>query len=212
MIFCSRCSQGQLDALKRAEILPLTAPSCGLITRTNAEHVVSALVDRTPTKVKAENGVDLKAERAVRVYHDCFGKCRGLYRPSHYSSPGAACIECEDCSGLFAPDKFVCHTHRPKVRLTNHWGFDSHNWRAYILLARDQPDGHKLDVDDTHAERLLLEMKQRYDLHRLMTSKRKAGFELDVKSTSSANSTKPLSNGPDAAESVSFALLHDHGA
>ena len=36
-IYCSRCNQNQLDTLKLLSILPGSAPSCGLITKTDAE-------------------------------------------------------------------------------------------------------------------------------------------------------------------------------
>ena len=46
-IYCSLCSADQLDSLKSAGILPRTAPSCGLITKSDAERLCSALLRRT---------------------------------------------------------------------------------------------------------------------------------------------------------------------
>lgn len=165
-INCSRCSSGQLDALKAHAILPASAPSCGLITKTDAEHLVSALVDANPPRQpsskngtssdgKAVEGSSSKAG-AVKVYHECFGKAVGLYRAASYSTPLAPCIECLDCHGLFNPMKFVCHTHRAKVTRTIHWGFDSEKWRHYLLLAKDHGESETAAKD-------MEEMKARFD-------------------------------------------------
>ncbi|KAK6628595.1 hypothetical protein RUM43_002410 [Polyplax serrata] len=135
-IFCSRCNPEQLEVLKVTGILPASAPSCGLITKTDAERLCSALLQHG---VPATN---LASPGAVsfQVYHECFGKCRGLCTPSLYSSPNARCIECLECHAIFSPQHFVCHAHRPLQNRTCHWGFDSSNWRSYLLVARGQPD------------------------------------------------------------------------
>lgn len=43
-IYCSRCSPEQLEVLKVSGILPASAPSCGLITKTDAERLCAALL------------------------------------------------------------------------------------------------------------------------------------------------------------------------
>jgi hypothetical protein len=201
-INCSRCTAEQLDSLKAAPaILPRTAASCGLITKTDAQRLCSALLRRglndsgsalephrtgpaqqqlpaTPSaaspsgpssevpmkdgivKKEPETLLDEDCEGEVgdnsssssnttlcgskksnvwfRVYHQCFGKCEGLCKPELYTSPDAVCIECADCSLTLSPADFISHAHRSVENRTCHWGFDSTNWRAYLLLARRQ--------------------------------------------------------------------------
>lgn len=135
-IFCSRCNPEQLEELKVSGILPTAAPSCGLITKTDAERLCSALLHRgTPYRLP-----DKHTTLQIKVYHECFGKCKGVCMPELYTDSSARCIECTECHGLFAPQKFVCHAHRHLENRTCHWGFDSNNWRAYLLLVEDQPD------------------------------------------------------------------------
>uniref|UniRef100_UPI000068341A Ski oncogene n=1 Tax=Homo sapiens TaxID=9606 RepID=UPI000068341A len=43
-IYCSRCTADQLEILKVMGILPFSAPSCGLITKTDAERLCNALL------------------------------------------------------------------------------------------------------------------------------------------------------------------------
>ena len=141
-IYCSRCNPEQLEELKTTGILPLTAPSCGLITKTDAERLCSALLHRerepTPPGVAALTSAWKSDEGAVHVYHECFGKCRGVCAPELYRADGQAhCIECSECHAWFTPQRFVCHVHRHLENRTCHWGFDSRNWRAYLLVAGD---------------------------------------------------------------------------
>ncbi|RZF37030.1 hypothetical protein LSTR_LSTR004718 [Laodelphax striatellus] len=141
-IYCSRCTPEQLEELKVSGILPLTAPSCGLITKTDAERLCSALLHR-PIAAPPAAAVAVAAKAAgvaFDVYHECFGKCRGLCVPELYTDSTASCIQCQECHGLFSPQRFVCHAHRPHENRTCHWGFDSSNWRAYLLLCQDQAD------------------------------------------------------------------------
>jgi hypothetical protein len=202
-INCSRCTAEQLDSLKAAPaILPRSAASCGLITKTDAQRLCSALLRRGLNEVSAgsapephrtgpaqqlpatvttaaalpsgpsevsmkdcvvkkepetlmddEEGQDNTTTRCssknnnssssnvkawFRVYHQCFGKCEGLCKPELYTSPDAVCIECADCSLTLSPADFISHAHRSVENRTCHWGFDSTNWRAYLLLARRQ--------------------------------------------------------------------------
>ncbi|KAL1122244.1 hypothetical protein AAG570_003649 [Ranatra chinensis] len=68
------------------------------------------------------------------------------------------CIECLECHGLLSPRQFVCHAHRCLENRTCHWGFDSDNWRSYLLLCRDQPE---LET----REKLLDLFKRRHSRH-----------------------------------------------
>uniref|UniRef100_A0A8D0DNU9 Ski oncogene n=1 Tax=Salvator merianae TaxID=96440 RepID=A0A8D0DNU9_SALMN len=154
-IYCSRCTADQLEILKVMGILPFSAPSCGLITKTDAERLCNALLyggAYPPGRCKKElagaaaaaaagpHGAPLElelSERSFKVYHECFGKCKGLLVPELYSNPGAACIQCLDCRLMYPPHKFVIHSHKALENRTCHWGFDSANWRAYILLSQD---------------------------------------------------------------------------
>jgi len=154
-IYCSRCNPEQLDTLKVCGILPVSAPSCGLITKTDAERLCCALLHSNPPRAVH----DLPPEKrpySFKIYHECFGKCTGIYTPEHYSSPYARCIECVECHGLFSPQRFVCHAHRAVENRTCHWGFDSTNWRFYMLLAKKQEPMEQL-------QSLLDEMKSRFD-------------------------------------------------
>lgn len=202
-INCSRCTAEQLDSLKAAPaILPRSAASCGLITKTDAQRLCSALLRRglneasagsapephrtgpaqqlpatattaaalpsgpsevsmkdcvvkkepetlmddeggqdntTTTRCSSKNNSSSGNVKAwFRVYHQCFGKCEGLCKPELYTSPDAVCIECADCSLALSPADFISHAHRSVENRTCHWGFDSTNWRAYLLLARRQ--------------------------------------------------------------------------
>lgn len=154
-IFCSRCSHEQLEVLKVTGILPFSAPSCGLITKTDAERLCNALLHSHPPRAVH----DLPPEKRpfhFLIYHECFGKCKGIYTPDHYTTVSARCIECTECHGLFSPQKFVGHAHKALENRTCHWGFDSSHWRSYILLAKDQEDMEQLQV---HLE----ELKVRFD-------------------------------------------------
>ncbi|XP_064643106.1 ski oncogene-like isoform X2 [Lineus longissimus] len=150
-IFCSRCNPEQLDILKMNRILPMSAPSCGLITKTDAERLCNALLHRSPQKA-----LDPPTRNSFKVYHECFGKCKGLFTPELYKDRDSKAIECMDCRGMFCPQKFVCHSHKALENRTCHWGFDSANWRSYLLLAKDQESQERL-------QDALDEMKDKFD-------------------------------------------------
>lgn len=213
-IFCSRCTPDQLAILKRKGILPLEATSCGLITKTDAERLVAALVDRNLPKL-ADLRKELSPDRpidqllSVAVFHDCFGKTRGLYRPDLYATPLSACIQCCECSALFPPHKFVAHSHQPRTR-TCLWGFDSLNWRHYLLLAKDQSRANNCATDakspvtgccaahrcrltvadppdsqqQEELDRLMDEMRKRFDLHHHMARQSVAAVNAKLNSVS----------------------------
>ena len=64
------------------------------------------------------------------VCHSCFGGCGGTL------SRRGNDIRCDECSSVLSPKVFVTHTHRldAESRATCHWGFDSDNWRHYVML------------------------------------------------------------------------------
>ncbi|CAH0380929.1 unnamed protein product [Bemisia tabaci] len=141
-IFCSRCNPEQLEVLKVSGILPTSAPSCGLITKTDAERLCSSLLHHRSTS--PPRYFDKSKAFLFKVYHECFGKCQGSCIPELYTDPNAKCIECTECHGFFSPQKFVCHAHRVLENRTCHWGFDSSNWRAYLHVVQDQQNYDKL--------------------------------------------------------------------
>ncbi|XP_012705667.1 v-ski avian sarcoma viral oncogene homolog a [Fundulus heteroclitus] len=164
-IYCSRCTADQLEILKVMGILPFSAPSCGLITKTDAERLCNALIygGAYPPRCKKELGtgsLELQlTDRSFKIYHECFGKCKGLFVPELYSSPNAACIQCMDCRLLYPTHKFVVHSHKAQENRTCHWGFDSANWRAYILLGQD----YMGKEEKARLEQLLDEIKEKFD-------------------------------------------------
>ncbi|XP_043671673.1 ski oncogene [Vespula pensylvanica] len=177
-IYCSRCTRDQLEELKLSGILPRNAPSCGLITQTDAERLVSALLSRTepcepPHLLQNQDSIDKKAcgktdreeDSIVRfkVYHECFGKCKGIFDADLFESEDSVCIECLECGCQFSPQRFVRHAHRSLENRTCHWGFDSANWRSYLLLSRDQQNYNKLLA-------VFRELKEK---HLVLNSKRK---------------------------------------
>ncbi|KAK2821400.1 hypothetical protein Q7C36_020743 [Tachysurus vachellii] len=167
-IYCSRCTAEQLEILKIMGILPFSAPSCGLITQTDAERLCNSLLNggALPLRLDKElacsssSSTSSSADRAFKVYHECFGKCKGLFMPELYTSPHAACIQCMDCRLMFRTHKFVVHSHKRLENRTCHWGFDSSNWRAYILLDQDYTEKE----EKATLQQLLNELKGKYDL------------------------------------------------
>lgn len=152
-IYCSRCTPEQLSELKSCGILPHGAPSCGLITKTDAERLCSALLHQGMPSSRSTH----KGALSFKVYHECFGKCTGLCTPELYTEKYARCIECLECQGMFSPQQFVCHAHRDLENRTCHWGFDSNNWRSYLYVYKEQqPEHDKL-------AKLLDVLKERFD-------------------------------------------------
>ncbi|XP_040060240.2 v-ski avian sarcoma viral oncogene homolog b [Gasterosteus aculeatus] len=170
-IYCSRCTADQLEILKVVGILPFSAPSCGLITQTDAERLCNALIyggTYPPHCSKELGSLELeRTEKSFKVYHECFGRCKGLFVPELYAGPSAACIQCMDCRLMFPAHKFVVHSHKRLENRTVHWGFDSANWRAYVLLDPDYTGKE----EKSHLEQLLKEIKGKYDLSGKRSSK-----------------------------------------
>ncbi|KAM4652902.1 ski oncogene isoform 1-T1 [Discoglossus pictus] len=163
-VYCSRCTADQLEILKVMGILPFSAPSCGLITKTDAERLCNALLygGSYPPRCKKDFQGALELEltdKSFRVYHECFGKCKGLFVPELYTNPSSSCIQCMDCRLMYPPHKFVVHSHKALENRTCHWGFDSANWRAYILLAQD----YSGKEEQARFGLLLEEMKEKFD-------------------------------------------------
>ncbi|XP_036415585.1 v-ski avian sarcoma viral oncogene homolog b [Colossoma macropomum] len=159
-VYCSRCTAEQLEILKVVGVLPFSAPSCGLITQTDAERLCNALLHGGSLPPRGDPAaVELAStKKSIPVYHECFGRCDGVFVPELYSNPGAACVQCADCGFMFPARRFVVHSHRRRENRTCHWGFDSANWRAYVLLDRDraQPAEH------SELQRRLDELKEKF--------------------------------------------------
>ncbi|XP_029042639.1 ski oncogene [Osmia bicornis bicornis] len=182
-IYCSRCTRDQLEELKHSGILPRNAPSCGLITQTDAERLVSALLLRTEScdppqisqnqdnekKMLSKNDSNEESIVKFKVYHECFGKCKGIFDANLFESDNSVCIECIECGCQFSPQRFVRHAHRSLENRTCHWGFDSANWRSYLLLSRDQEHYNK-------SLTLFRELKEK---HHTLSSKRKSELRHD---------------------------------
>ncbi|XP_012946383.2 ski oncogene-like, partial [Aplysia californica] len=188
-IFCSRCNLIQLDTLKLLNILPSTAPSCGLITKTDAERLCNALLHGNP-----ERSLEPPSRNSFKVYHECFGKCKGMFNPDAYTSPDSKCIRCVDCCGMFSPSKFVCHSHKSLENRTCHWGFDSANWRSYLLLAKDQNLNDSGRLQDA-----IEEIKTRFDPSQ--KQKRRQSPERSPGSDSSSSSCKRIKTESEGRES-----------
>ncbi|XP_066137475.1 ski oncogene-like isoform X2 [Euwallacea fornicatus] len=152
-IYCSRCTFEQLNILKTLGILPCNVINCGLITKSDAERLCSALLYSSTKNVPFR---PRKGMTSFPVYHECFGETHGRCYPDLYTSKQAKCIECVDCQCGFSPQQFVCHVHRMESR-TIHWGFDSNShWRSYLHLPDDQADQEGL-------KKILDELRDRYE-------------------------------------------------
>ncbi|MCP9262312.1 Ski oncogene [Dirofilaria immitis] len=140
-IHISVASQQQLDTLKLAGVMPMTADSCGLVTKSDAERLVAKLLPqcsgyRLRTDVAASYGTD-----TIPVMHDCFDGCTGTLIPMLDTDEQ---IECTQCKLLFTGEKFVSHSHSiQQIRRICHWGFDSSNWRHYLHLPESYEDDIK---------------------------------------------------------------------
>lgn len=166
-IYCSRCTSDQLHILKVLGILPFNAPSCGLITLTDAQRLCNALLrprtfPQNGSVLPAKNSLAQLKETgsAFEVEHECLGKCQGLFAPQFYVQPDAPCIQCLECCGMFAPQTFVMHSHRSPDKRTCHWGFESAKWHCYLHVNQKYlgtPEEKKLKV-------ILEEMKEKFTM------------------------------------------------
>uniref|UniRef100_A0A3Q0RHT5 SKI-like proto-oncogene a n=1 Tax=Amphilophus citrinellus TaxID=61819 RepID=A0A3Q0RHT5_AMPCI len=163
-VYCSRCDAEQLHILKVLGILPFNAPSCGLITLTDAQRLCNALL-RPGAALPADSSSKLSAqgllkesEASFQVEHQCLGKCQGLFVPQFYTQPEAPCIQCVECQLLFSPQKFVMHSHKSPDKRTCHWGFDSAKWPCYLQLARK----YQGTPEEPKLKQLLDEVKEKF--------------------------------------------------
>ncbi|XP_004484930.2 ski-like protein isoform X2 [Dasypus novemcinctus] len=166
-IYCSRCTSDQLHILKVLGILPFNAPSCGLITLTDAQRLCNALLrprtfPQNGSMLPAKNSLAQLKETgsAFEVEHECLGKCQGLFAPQFYVQPDAPCIQCLECCGMFAPQTFVMHSHRSPDKRTCHWGFESAKWHCYLHVNQKYlgtPEEKKLKI-------VLEEMKEKFSM------------------------------------------------
>jgi hypothetical protein len=152
----ANCSDIQLNTLKKHHVIPEDVNACGLISQTDAQRLLSFLQEKkfgAGPVLSVGHGTSLQS---FKVYHECFGKCRGIIYPEKYLDRDALCIECCECGCWMSPERFVCHSHRAQEVKTCHWGFDSSSWRKYLLLARDHRDESRV----LHAK--LDEIKSRF--------------------------------------------------
>ncbi|NXD09695.1 SKIL protein, partial [Nothocercus nigrocapillus] len=164
-IYCSRCTSDQLHILKVLGILPFNAPSCGLITLTDAQRLCNALLR---PRTFPQNGSFLPAKNtlaqlkesgsAFEVEHECLGKCQGLFAPQFYLQPDDPCIQCLECYGMFSPQTFVMHSHRSPDKRTCHWGFESAKWHCYLHINQK----YLGTSEERKLKHLLEEMKEKF--------------------------------------------------
>ncbi|XP_053740317.1 ski-like protein isoform X1 [Synchiropus splendidus] len=174
-VYCSRCDAEQLHILKVLGILPFNAPSCGLITLTDAQRLCNALLrpgaalPADPSGKPSAQGLLKENEASFQVEHQCLGKCQGLFVLQFYTQPEAPCIQCVECHLLFSPQKFVMHSHKSPDKRTCHWGFDSAKWPCYLQLARK----YQGSSDEPKMKQLLEEVKEKfhYQLKRSLDKK-----------------------------------------
>ncbi|XP_056148527.1 ski-like protein [Lampris incognitus] len=174
-VYCSRCDAEQLHILKVLGILPFNAPSCGLITLTDAQRLCNALLrpgatlPADPSGKLPAQGLLKESEASFQVEHQCLGKCQGLFVPQFYTQPEAPCIQCVECQLLFSPQKFVMHSHKSPDKRTCHWGFDSAKWPCYLQLARK----YQGTPEEPQLKQLLDEVKEKfhYQLKRSLDKK-----------------------------------------
>ncbi|KAM3842647.1 ski-like protein [Diretmus argenteus] len=174
-VYCSRCDAEQLHILKVLGILPFNAPSCGLITLTDAQRLCNALLrpgaalPADPSGKLPAQGLLKETEASFQVEHQCLGKCQGLFVPHFYTQPEAPCIQCVECQLLFSPQKFVMHSHKSPDKRTCHWGFDSAKWPCYLQLARK----YQGMPEEPQLKQLLEEVKEKfhYQLKRSLDKK-----------------------------------------
>uniref|UniRef100_A0A3B1JDW2 SKI-like proto-oncogene b n=1 Tax=Astyanax mexicanus TaxID=7994 RepID=A0A3B1JDW2_ASTMX len=167
-LYCSRCDASQLQVLKILGVLPPGAPSCGLITLTDAQRLCNTLLhpgeSNAPAGVLKGHSVGEDEEKeaeeggAFWVEHQCLGKCQGLFVPRFYASPGSPCIRCSQCRRLFCPERFVMHSHWQPDKRTCHWGFDSAKWACYLQLGRRYQGA----TEEARLKQLLETMKMKF--------------------------------------------------
>ncbi|XP_062849749.1 ski-like protein isoform X2 [Trichomycterus rosablanca] len=180
-VYCARCDGQQLHVLKMLGILPVNAPSCGLITQTDAQRLCNALLrPGTNPSTSAVPPVLNSDREGFRVEHWCMGRCRGVFVPRCYVHPEAPCVQCVKCRLLFTPQSFVMHSHQPPDKRTCHWGFDSAQWGRYLQLSTC----YEGTAEESTLKKMLNQMKEKFSLHPEMLSCQVPNHELGVKTSS----------------------------
>lgn len=122
---------GELASLSQEELTKLNSLFCEMRAQTSLMSLARAA---TSTLI-------------VRIYHRCFGKCKGLFYPYSLLNSESKCIECETCHVLLSPRRFIGHKHGRKESNMCHWGFSSDNWRYYVRPCKRQTMNN-LDDDE----------------------------------------------------------------
>ncbi|XP_062988056.1 ski-like protein [Elgaria multicarinata webbii] len=182
-IYCSRCTSDQLHILKVLGILPFNAPSCGLITLTDAQRLCNALLR---PRTFPQNGSLLHAKSSLaqlketgstfEVEHECLGKCQGLFAPQFYLQPDSPCIQCSECYGMFSPQTFVMHSHRSPDKRTCHWGFESAKWHCYLHINQK----YLGTPEERNLKHLLEEMKEKFSMKSQKITQSKADSQYNL--------------------------------
>ncbi|XP_028650561.1 SKI-like proto-oncogene b [Erpetoichthys calabaricus] len=179
-IYCSRCNADQLHILKVLGILPINAPSCGLITLTDAQRLCNALLRpgftlQNASKIAGEGVLahHKDTESTFEVEHECLGRCQGFFFIQIYTQPEAACIQCAECQMMFSPQKFVMHSHKSPDKRTCHWGFESVKWRCYLQLAKKYYGTPK----ERWLKQLLDEIKEKFSIQQKEQFEKEDSFE-----------------------------------
>ncbi|KAK1162661.1 ski-like protein [Acipenser oxyrinchus oxyrinchus] len=175
-IYCSRCNADQLHILKVLGILPFNAPSCGLITLTDAQRLCNTLLrpgilmQNTSKHASKSTLTQLKeTDSNFKVEHECLGKCQGLFVMQLYTQPNAPCIQCLECQLMFSPQKFVMHSHKSPDKRTCHWGFDSAKWHCYLQLGKKYYN----TPEEKQLKQRLEEIKGKFSFQQKMTFEKK---------------------------------------
>ncbi|XP_027196484.2 sno oncogene [Dermatophagoides pteronyssinus] len=202
-INCSTCTRDQMEVLKLNGDIPPMAPSCGLITKTDAHRLCSTLLGSSTGGSCVGGNITETTfinEPYILVYHECFGRCIGRYLPTLYTNDLAQCIQCNECMSLFTTFSFVCHSHKQQQQQqqygnenrTVHWGFDPLNWRSYLLPIEDLASLDDLSssllmiISSNNLQSLLIDQK---NLSHLLLLLQNSKLSASSASSSSASST-----------------------
>lgn len=132
-ITCVQCTPVQLEILRRYGAMPISSRRCGMITKREAERLVTSfLEEHTPPK--------LPETFAFSVAHSCGWGCKGSFIPSRYNSSRAKCIKCYYCNMFLSPNKFIFHFHRtPESKYHHPDAANFNSWRRHLVLDYPEP-------------------------------------------------------------------------
>lgn len=132
-ITCVQCTPVQLEILRRYGAMPISSRRCGMITKREAERLVTSfLEEHTPPK--------LPETFAFSVAHACGWGCKGSFIPSRYNSSRAKCIKCYYCNMFLSPNKFIFHFHRtPESKYHHPDAANFNSWRRHLVLDYPEP-------------------------------------------------------------------------